>query len=110
MSESDNEEIKFLERELTETYSRYFRNQRHAYYAKVGSVIGLVFVAASSIFYDEFYKFFGTFGMTILSGTAGMCIFFTIITMLPGYKDDEKFRWHVIETQRKKIDRLKKNK
>ena len=110
MSESDNEEIKFLEREYQESLSQYFRNNKHTYYAKVGSIIGIVFIVVSSIFNDEFYKFFGTFGMLMLNGVSGMCIIFTIISLLPSYKDEEKFKWHVLETQRKKLEKLKKNK
>ena len=46
--------------------------------------------------------------MTIFNGVAGMCIFFSIIAMLPSFKEDEKFKWHILELQRKKIEKLKK--
>jgi len=104
----DKEEIKLLEREYEDSLSEFYKNQRHFYYAKVGAVIGFFFIAISSFFNDEFYKFFGTFGMTIFNGVAGMCIFFSIIAMLPSFKEDEKFKWHILELQRKKIEKLKK--
>ena len=104
----DKEEIKLLVREYEESLSDFHKNQRHLYYAKVGAVIGIFFIVISSFLNDEFYKFFGTFGMTMLNGVAGICILFAIISMLPSYKEDEKWKWHILERQRKKIEKLKK--
>ena len=46
--------------------------------------------------------------MTMLNGVGGFCILFTIISLLPGYKRDNKSKWDFIEMKRKELDELKK--
>ena len=108
MSEIDKKEIQDLENEYEEELAKYYKEKKHFYYAKIGSLLGIVFIALSSMFNDEFYRLFGTFFMSIIYGIVGMSILFTIMSMLPGFKEDEKFKWDILEKQRKKIDKIKK--
>ena len=104
----NKEELEFLEREYTELYTNASRQKKHLYYARVGSVIGIIFIMVSLTFENEFYVFFGTLGMSILNGAAGMCILLTIIFSLPGSRADEKHKWDMIEEKRKELDKLRK--
>ena len=101
------EELEFLERELQELYIKTIKNERHLYYARVGSIVSIIFIGVSTIFNSEFYRFFGTFGMAMLNAVGGMCILFAIISLLPGYKRDNKFKWDLIERKRKELEKLK---
>ena len=104
----DKQELKFLEREYEELYLGQRKNEQHLYYARVGSVAAIIFIGVSTIFDNEFYRFFGTFGMTMLNGVGGICIVFTIISFLPAYKRDNNFNWDIIERKRKELDKLRK--
>ena len=104
----NKEELEFLESELQQLYTEANKNERHLYFVRIGSVVAIIFVAVSTIFDNEFYRFFGTFGMTMLNGVGGFCILFTIISLLPGYKRDNKSKWDFIEMKRKELDELKK--
>ena len=100
MSEIDKKEIQDLEDEYEEELAKYYREKKYFYYAKIGSLLGIVFIALSGMLNDEFYRLFGTFFMSIIYGIVGMCILFTIMSMLPGFKEDEKFKWDILENQR----------
>ena len=66
------------------------------------SIIG-VFIARSDV---GFSTIVGSAVFNVLF-VIGMCAFFTIISLLPSYKEDEKFKWHILERQRKKLDKLR---
>ena len=104
----DKQELKFLEREYEELYLGQIKKEKNLYYARVGSVVAIIFIGVSTIFNNDFYRFFGTFGMTMLNGVGGICIVFTIISFLPAYKRDNKSKWDFIEMKRKELDELKK--
>ena len=104
----DKQELKFLEREYEELYLGQIKKEKNLYYARVGSVIAIIFIGVSTIFNNDFYRFFGTFGMTMLNGVGGICIVFTIISFLPAYKRDNNFKWDLIERKRKELEKLRK--
>ena len=45
MSEIDKKEIQDLENEYQEELAKYYREKKHFYYAKIGSLLGIVFIA-----------------------------------------------------------------
>ena len=103
-------ELEHAEQVYLDMYQSASRNDKHMYYARVGSVIGLVFVIISALLDSEFYRFFGTFGMAVLNGVAGICMLFAVISLLPGYKRDNKMKWDIIEMKRKELEKLRKAK
>jgi len=106
----DDREIERAEQYYRERYESASRDDKHTYYARIGSVAGIIFIIISGIFSGEFYKLFGTIGMTLLNGVAGICIFIAGISLLPGYKRDNKMKWDIIDRERKELDKLRKAK
>ena len=107
MSEADKKEIELLETEYWEVFLKADKERTHRRYLNIGAIIGLIFVFVSTSFENEFYGFFGTFGMGILQGVSGLCLLMAIIFLLPGVRDEERAKWNEIERKRKKIDELK---
>ena len=107
MSEIDKEEIAFLEREYYELYVKESRERKHRRYLNAGAIVGIIFVLLSSSFEKGFYKIFGTLGMGVLNSAAGLCFLMSIIFLLPGVRDEDKYKWKQIEIKRKKLDELK---
>ena len=84
------------------------KERTHRRYLNIGAIVGFIFIFVSTEFENEFYNFFGTFGMGILQGASGLCFLMAIIFILPGVRDEEKNKWFEIEKMRKKIENLKK--
>ena len=106
----DKEEIELLENEIQELLIKENRENRHRRYLNIGAVVGIVFMVISTSNEDEFYRFFGTFGMGIINGIAGLCFLMAVIFLLPGVRDEERAKWDEIERKRIKLDELKKSK
>ena len=47
--------------------------------------------------------------MGILQGASGLCFVMAIILNLPGVRDENRYKWKMIEEKRKKIEKLKKD-
>ena len=104
----NREEIDRLEQEIQEESNNISKENMHRYYFRVGAIVGIIFVAISSFFENGFYEFFGTFGMGLLNGAAGLCILMAIISSLPGVKSDDKFKLDILKEKRKTLEKLKK--
>ena len=48
--------------------------------------------------------------MGLLQGASGLCFLMAVIFLLPGVRDEERYKWVEIERKRKKLDELKKSK
>ena len=107
MNKYYSDEIKELELEYEESLSKYFKARKQMYFIRLTTIAGIIFFLGSAIFNINIYKLFGTVGVYIIQAIIGMCAFFTIISLLPSYKEDEKFKWHILERQRKKLDKLR---
>tara|TARA_S200000501_G_scaffold345514_1_gene358218 strand:- start:376 stop:711 length:336 start_codon:yes stop_codon:yes gene_type:complete len=107
MNKFYSEEIKELELEYEESLSNYYKARKQIYFTRLTTIIGIIFYLGSAIFDINIYKLFGTVGVYLIHVVIGMCAFFAIISLLPSYKEDEKFKWHILERQRKKLDKLR---
>ena len=47
--------------------------------------------------------------MGILQSASGLCFLMAVIFLLPGVRDEERYKWKRIEEKRKKIEELKKD-
>ena len=62
----------------------------------------------STSFESEFYKVFGTLGMGILNGAAGLCFLMAFISFLPGVRAERNSKWNDLEIKRKELEKLRK--
>ena len=109
MSDYNEKEIESLEDEIQELLIKENKEAKHRRYLNIGAIIGIIFVFISTGNEDEFYSFFGTFGMGIINGVTGLCVLMAVIFLLPGVRDEERYKWERIEEKRKKIEELKKD-
>ena len=103
MSEAEKREIESLEVEYREEFLKADKEKTHARYFNIGAIAGFIFVFISTSFEQEFYKVLGTLGMGILQGASGLCFMMAIILNLPGVRDENRYKWKMIEEKRKKI-------
>ncbi|WP_435117040.1 hypothetical protein ACIJYF_01235 [Candidatus Pelagibacter bacterium nBUS_49] len=109
MSEAEKREIEELEAEYREEFLKADKDRTHRKYLNIGAVVGIIFVFISTSFEREFYTVLGTLGMGILQGASGLCVLMSIIFFLPGVRDEDRYKWKMIEEKRKKIEELKKD-
>ena len=109
MSDYNEKEIESLEDEIQELQIKVFKEARHRRYLNIGAIIGIIFMFISTGNEDEFYNFFGTLGMGLINGVTGLCVLMAVIFLLPGVRDEERYKWKMINEKRKKIDKLKKD-
>ena len=109
MSEEDKREIELLESEYREEFLKFDKERTHRRYLNIGAIAGIIFVFVSTSFEKEFYTVLGTLGMGLLQGASGLCFLMAVIFLLPGVRDEEKYKWKMIEEKREKIEKLKKN-
>ena len=106
---ADKREIEKLEAEYQEEFLKADKERTHRRYLNIGAVVGIIFVFISTSFEQEFYRTFGALGMGILQGATGLCFLMAVIFLLPGVRDEEKYKWKMIEEKRKKIEKLRKS-
>ena len=109
MSNAEKREIEELEAEYREEFLKADKDRTHRKYLNIGAVVGIIFVFISTSFEREFYTVLGTLGMGILQGASGLCCLMAVIFLLPGVRDEERYKWKMINEKRKKIEELKKN-
>ena len=109
MSETEKREIEELETEYLKEFLKADKERTHRRYLNIGAVAGIIFVFISTSFEREFYTVLGTLGMGILQGASGLCFLMAVIFLLPGVRDEERYKWKMIEEKRKKIEKLKKD-
>ena len=102
MSEADKREIELLEAEYLEEFLKADKERTHRRYLNIGAIAGIIFVFISTSFEKEFYTALGTLGMGILQGASGLCFLMAIIFLLPGVRDEDRYKWKLIEEKRKK--------
>ena len=103
MSETEKRLIRELEIEYREEFLKADKERTHTRYFNIGAIAGFIFVFISTSFEQEFYKVLGTLGMGILQGASGLCFGMAIILNLPGVRDENRYKWKMIEEKRKKI-------
>ena len=109
MSEADKKEIELLEDEIQELLMKENREIRHRRYLNIGAIIGIIFMVISSSNEDEFYRFFGTFGMGIINGVTGLCVLMAVIFLIARFTGgDENIRQYEIDRKREKLNELRK--
>ena len=106
---ADKRKIEELEAEYLEEFLKANKERTHRRYINIGAVVGITFVFISTSLEQEFYRALGTLGMGILQGAAGLCFLMAVIFLLPGVRDEDKYKWNTIEEKRKKIEKLKKD-
>jgi uncharacterized membrane protein len=93
----------YLEDEIQELLIKENRENRHRRYLNIGAIIGIIFMFISTSNEDEFYSFFGTFGMGIINGVTGLCVLMAVIFLIARFTGGgENIRQY-------EIDRKKKN-
>ena len=106
----DKEEIELLENEIQELLIKENRENRHRRYLNIGAVVGIVFMVISTSNEDEFYRFFGTFGMGIINGIAGLCFLMAVIFLIARFTGGgENMRQYEIDIKKQKLNELKKH-
>ena len=106
----DKEEIELLENEIQELLMKENRENRHRRYLNIGAVVGIVFMVISTSNEDEFYRFFGTFGMGIINGIAGLCFLMAVIFLIARFTGGgENMRQYEIDIKKQKLNELKKH-
>ena len=109
MSEADKKEIELLEDEIQELLMKENRENRHRRYLNIGAVVGIVFMVISTSNEDEFYTFFGTFGMGIINGITGLCVLMAVIFLIARFTGGgENIRQYEIDRKKEKLNELKK--
>ena len=103
----DKKELEILESEYQEILFKESRDRRHWQYINIGAIIGFLFVLISTSFESEFYKVFGTLGMGILNGAAGLCFLMAFISFLPGVRAERNSKWNDLEIKRKELEKLR---
>ena len=109
MSEAEKREIEELEAEYREEFLKADKERTHRRYFNIGAIAGFIFIFISTSFEQEFYKVLGTLGMGILQGASGLCFVMAIILNLPGVRDENRYKWKMINEKRKTIEKLKKD-
>ena len=110
MSDYNKEEIEFLENEIQELQIKESRENKHRRYLNIGAIVGIVFMVISTSNEDEFYRFFGTFGMGIINGIAGLCFLMAVIFLIARFTGGgENIRQYEIDRKRKRLNELTKN-
>tara|TARA_R110000772_G_scaffold231958_1_gene343117 strand:+ start:234 stop:569 length:336 start_codon:yes stop_codon:yes gene_type:complete len=109
VSETEKRLIEELEAEYQEEFLKADKERTHRRYFNIGAIAGFIFVFISTSFEQEFYKVLGTLGMGILQSASGLCFLMAVIFLLPGVRDEERYKWERIEEKRKKIEELKKD-
>ena len=111
MSEADKKEIELLEEEIQELLMKENRENRHRRYLNIGAIIGIIFMVISTSNEDEFYRFFGTFGMGIINAVTGLCLLMAVIFLIARFTGGgENIRQYEIDRKIKELDELKKGK
>tara|TARA_Y100000389_G_scaffold196875_1_gene230476 strand:+ start:860 stop:1195 length:336 start_codon:yes stop_codon:yes gene_type:complete len=110
MSEADKKEIELLADEIQELLMKENREIRHRRYLNIGAIVGIIFMVISSSNEDEFYRFFGTFGMSIIYGITGLCLLMAVIFLIARFNyGKDNTRQYEIEIKKKKLNELTKN-
>ena len=110
MSEAEKREIESLENEIQELLMKENKENRHRRYLNIGAIVGIIFMVISTSNEDEFYRFFGTFGMSIINGVTGLCILMAVIFLVARFTGGgENIRQYEIEIKTKKLKELKEN-
>ena len=110
MSEADRKEIESLENEIQELLMKENKENRHRRYLNIGAIVGIIFMVISTSNEDEFYRFFGTFGMSIINGVTGLCILMAVIFLIARFTGGgENIRQYEIDIKTKKLKELKEN-
>jgi len=109
VSDYNKEEIASLEGEIEELQIKVSKEARHRRYLNIGAIIGVIFMFISTGNEDEFYNFFGTFGMGIINGVTGLCVLMAVIFLIARFTGgDENIRQYEIDRKREKLNELKK--
>ena len=109
MSDYNKEEISSLEDEIQELLIKENKENRHRRYLNIGAIIGIIFIFVSTGNEDEFYNFFGTFGMGIINGVTAICVLMAVIFLIARFTGGgENIRQYEIDSKREKLDKLKK--
>ena len=110
MSDYNKREIEEIENEISELLIKEDRENRHRRYLNIGAVVGIVFMVISTSNEDEFYRFFGTFGMGIINGITGLCVLMAVIFLIARFTGGgENIRQYEIDRKIKELDELKKH-
>ena len=110
MSDYNKEEISSLEDEIQELLIKENKENRHRRYLNIGAIIGIIFVFISTGNEDEFYSFFGTFGMGIINGVTGLCVLMAVIFLIARFTGGgENMRQYEIDIKKQKLNELKKH-
>ena len=108
MSEADKKKIELLEDEIQELLMKENRENRHRRYLNIGAIIGIIFMVISTSNEDEFYRFFGTFGMGIINAVTGLCLLMAVIFLIARFTGGgENIRQYEIDRKRKRLNELK---
>jgi len=108
MSEADKKEIELLEEEIQELLMKENRENRHRRYLNIGAIIGIIFMVISTSNEDEFYRFFGTFGMGIINAVTGLCLLMAVIFLIARFTGGgENIRQYEIDRKIKRLNELK---
>ncbi len=110
MSDYNKREIEEIENEISELLIKEDREKRHRRYLNIGAVVGIVFMVISTSNEDEFYRFFGTFGMGIINGITGLCVLMAVIFLIARFTGGgENIRLYEIDRKKRKLDELRKD-
>ena len=110
MSDYNKREIEEIENEISELLIKEDRENRHRRYLNIGAVVGIVFMVISTSNEDEFYRFFGTFGMGIINGITGLCVLMAVIFLIARFTGGgENIRQYEIDRKKEKLDELRKD-
>ena len=106
----DNKEIELLEDEIQELLMKENRENKHRRYLNIGAIVGIIFMFVSTGNEDEFYSFFGTFGMGIINGVTAICVLMAVIFLIARFTGGgENIRQYEIDRKRKRLNELTKN-
>ena len=110
MSETDTKEIELLADEIQKLLIKENRENRHRRYLNIGAIIGILFMMISTSNEDEFYRFFGTFGMSIINGVTGLCVLMAVIFLIARFTGGgENIRQYEIDRKKKRLNELRKD-
>ena len=103
MKEADKKEIESLENEIQELLIKDNKENRHRRYLNIGAIVGIIFMFISTPFENEFYRFFGTFGMGLIQAVTGLCVLMAVIFIIA------RFNYGKDNMSKYEIDRKKKD-
>ena len=110
MSDYNEKEIESLEDEIQELQIKVSKEARHRRYLNIGVIIGIIFMFISTGNEDEFYNFFGTFGMGIINGATGLCVLMAVIFLIARFTGGgENIRQYEIDRKKKRLNELRKD-